>query len=196
MGLTEELAYWYLRFNGFFLINNFVIHRTQSIKYSSDIDLLGVRFPYVFEKIGGKTEDWDINLINNFNPQKILGVICEVKTGGYDINKIFHKRYLKYAIERFGFIPNISDYSEKVINRAVTDISDKFQIGKILIANEVPQKRQDLIFISITKAREFLEARLMKYIEQKNQDRLFFDSNCLAEFIDRINHKMLLERFE
>lgn len=28
MNYGETLAYWYLRLNGFFLLNNFVVHRT------------------------------------------------------------------------------------------------------------------------------------------------------------------------
>jgi hypothetical protein len=48
MNYGETNAYWYLRLNGFFLINNFVIHRTDEIAYSSDIDILGIRLPYVF----------------------------------------------------------------------------------------------------------------------------------------------------
>ena len=35
----EELAYWYLRLNGFFLIENFVIHN-QEHENGSDVDML------------------------------------------------------------------------------------------------------------------------------------------------------------
>lgn len=52
----EELVYWYLRLNGFFIINNFVLHHDTASR-TSDADLLAVRFPYVYEDIGGREED-------------------------------------------------------------------------------------------------------------------------------------------
>lgn len=42
MNYGEELAYWYLRFNGFFPISNFVVHRSSGIKRTSDVDVLAV----------------------------------------------------------------------------------------------------------------------------------------------------------
>lgn len=45
----EELSYWYFRLNGFFIIDNFVLHKNgedKARKNSSEVDLLVVRFPY------------------------------------------------------------------------------------------------------------------------------------------------------
>ena len=94
MNYGETNAYWYLRLNGFFLIENFVVHRTEEIAHSSDIDLMGVRLPYVFEEVGGQANDWDESLIEELNPQIMTGVICEVKTGGYEEKDLFRKKYL------------------------------------------------------------------------------------------------------
>ena len=41
----EELAHWYLRFNGFFTISNFVVHPTRRGSQLTDGDIAGVRFP-------------------------------------------------------------------------------------------------------------------------------------------------------
>ena len=41
----EELAHWYLRFNGFFTISNFVVHPTRRGSQLTDGDIVGVRFP-------------------------------------------------------------------------------------------------------------------------------------------------------
>lgn len=73
----EELAYWYLRLNGFFTINNFVLHHNREGR-TSDADILAVRFPYVYEEVGGRDEDWDDQLVGRFNKDKIVGLICEV----------------------------------------------------------------------------------------------------------------------
>ncbi len=48
----EELAYWYLRLNGFFVLDNFVYHRTKHNR-DGDADLLAIRLPNVKEPIGG-----------------------------------------------------------------------------------------------------------------------------------------------
>ncbi len=48
----EELAYWYLRLNGFFLIDDFVLH-SEDLKssQSADADVIGIRNPFTVEKI-------------------------------------------------------------------------------------------------------------------------------------------------
>jgi hypothetical protein len=43
---SEELAYWYLRLNGFLSIPNFVVHPDTGGEQRTDVDILGVRFPY------------------------------------------------------------------------------------------------------------------------------------------------------
>ena len=104
----ETLAYWYLRLNGFFPISNFVLHRSKTNKYSADTDLLAVRFPYVYEEIGGQNEDWDNTFSEwglNLN-KDIIGLIVEVKTGRIvtrRINQAFNCERLKYSLQRLGF---------------------------------------------------------------------------------------------
>ncbi len=80
---AEELAYWYLRLNGFFVIENFVIHRLEkeeAHEYPSDADLLAVRFPNIKEIIGETAITFDKNMVLKFNSSKILGLIVEVKS--------------------------------------------------------------------------------------------------------------------
>lgn len=89
MNYGEEIAYWYLRLNGFFPITNFVIHRSQDIEHRSDIDVLAVRLPYVYEEVGGNPDDWDVSLINQLDFNHGLGVICEVKTGEHSVSDLF-----------------------------------------------------------------------------------------------------------
>jgi len=40
----ERLAYWYLRLNGFFVLDNFIIHPDTGSEQRTDVDLFGVRF--------------------------------------------------------------------------------------------------------------------------------------------------------
>jgi hypothetical protein len=56
----EALTYWYLRLIGFFPMTNFVLHRLrESHGQNADADLLAIRLPHVYEKIGGEHDDWD-----------------------------------------------------------------------------------------------------------------------------------------
>jgi hypothetical protein len=43
---SEALAYWFFRLNGFLTITNFVVHPDIGRKQKTDVDVLGVRFPY------------------------------------------------------------------------------------------------------------------------------------------------------
>lgn len=188
MNYGETNAYWYLRLNGFFLINNFVIHRTDEIAYSSDIDILGIRLPYVFEEVGGQPDDWDESLLQTLNPNLMTGVICEVKTGDFDEKTLFRKKYLKYCLDRFGFMPQLSEaYTEQVFNNQITLAEfegQQFQILKLFISN-YDSKRKDFMQLRIKHIRQFIENRIQKYRDKKWQDRVLFQSDFLGEYIDR-----------
>jgi hypothetical protein len=47
----EKVAYWYFRLNGFFQIENFVVHPARRGGQRIDADLLAVRFPYRAERM-------------------------------------------------------------------------------------------------------------------------------------------------
>lgn len=189
MNYGETNAYWYLRLNGFFLINNFVIHRTDEIVHSSDIDILGIRLPYVFEEVGGQPNDWDESLLQTLNPNLMTGVICEVKTGDFDKKSLFRKEYLKYCLDRFGFMPQLSEaYLEQVFNNQITLVEfggHQFQILKLFVSN-YESNREDFIQLRIKHIRQFIEYRIQKYRDKKWQDRVLFQSDFLGEHIDRI----------
>lgn len=42
----EQLAYWYLRHNGFLTTVNLVVYPGQGAEQRTDVDILGVRFSY------------------------------------------------------------------------------------------------------------------------------------------------------
>jgi len=47
----EKVAYWYFRLNGFFQIENFVVHPERRGGQRTDADLPAIRFPFRAERL-------------------------------------------------------------------------------------------------------------------------------------------------
>lgn len=78
----ERVAYWYLRLNGFFQIENFVVHPERRGGQRTDADLLAVRFPHRAERLFDDPNDVmadDIQYLG-LSADLIDVVIAEVKT--------------------------------------------------------------------------------------------------------------------
>lgn len=182
---AEELVCWYLRLNGFFPISNFVIHRSQHVKYSSDIDVVAVRLPFVYEEIGGKEDDWDKSLFALFEPKIPIGLMCQVKSGKFNLDSIFSEDAVKYAIARFGFTPNHNELNDSVLKNRLTVVNKSFQIGKVFFSNNKKQQQADRFFhVSLPNIRRFIKSRIEKYPKEKFGDRMFFSSLLVQEMID------------
>lgn len=196
MNYGEEIAYWYFRINGFFPLINFVVHRTKEIKHSTDIDLLAIRFPNVYETIGGQQDDWDSKLLNHFDNDAILGVLCEVKTGNYDVNSLFKFETVRYALPRFGFKPTLEEHANKLKNSKMVTFSyknQKYQIAKILVSNNGNRGEVYFMHFQLFALEEFITDRIKRYKDKKWQDRMFFPSNYLAAKIDNISGRRIDE---
>lgn len=177
----EELVYWYLRLNGFFLINNFVLHQNSEGR-TSDADLLAVRLPYVYEETGGRLEDWDPLLLSYFEPGKTIGIICEVKTGlNFNTNKIFQDYNVNKSVQRIGFTSNELDYQE-IFDNSMVSFGD-YQIAKLLVTRKLHNPKSDCLHIKMVHIRSFLRERMHKYMDRKLGDRMFFSSSLLQYLI-------------
>jgi hypothetical protein len=187
MNYGEEYALWYLRLNGFFPISNFVIHKSGEISNSSDCDVLAIRFPNVFEEVGGQENDWDDWLRGRFNFDKIIGIICEVKTGGYEKNKLFRKNNVQYCVGRLGFVPqrHIGEVSNQFDGQQIIDLNSQYQLGKLLIANNGSETER-YFYIDLGSIISFLDRRIERYPEEKYRDRMFFSSILFQSMIDRV----------
>jgi hypothetical protein len=99
----ETFVRWYLRFNGYFCIENFVLHQTlgRSIIQAGEFDVLAVRFPHSREnKTPGMQIENDHWLALNSDlriPKDCLGgsrvdfVIAEVKAGRGSVNEVWQR---------------------------------------------------------------------------------------------------------
>jgi hypothetical protein len=72
---AEALAYWFLRLNGFLTIQNFVVHPDTGQDQETDVDVLGVRFPFRAENLVKPMRDHEVFTQYQDKP---LFVIAEV----------------------------------------------------------------------------------------------------------------------
>lgn len=77
----EKVAYWYFRLNGFFQIENFVVHPGRKGSQRTDVDILGVRFPFRVERLfdDPHTIMQDDNVRLSLPDNQIDIIIAEVK---------------------------------------------------------------------------------------------------------------------
>lgn len=85
--LSERLAFWFLRLNGFLTIPNFVVHpegprEDGAYPQQTDVDVLGVRFPYRAENRQRPMPDYELFT----QEQRPLVVLSEVKTTTCGLN--------------------------------------------------------------------------------------------------------------
>ena len=79
MSSPERLAYWYLRLNGFLLLENFLVHPEIGTMQRTDADLIGLRFLHRRENALLPMEDDPLVCQCS---QLLNVVIAEVKTSG------------------------------------------------------------------------------------------------------------------
>jgi hypothetical protein len=186
---SEDKAYWYFRLNGFFLIDNFVIHRSNNVKYSADADLIGIRMPYVFEEIGGRPDDWDTRLFQNFDPKSIIGIICQVKGGDIGKEQLFREPYLSYSIDRIGLTEDrdtiITQLKNSPIATFTNDLGHLCQIALVLISRDRPPENENYFYFSLDYIYDFILERIEKYPKEKYADRNFFNSIGFQTLIER-----------
>ena len=191
MNYGEELGYWYLRLNGFFPVTNFVIHRTDENDYRSDYDLIAVRPPHVYEEVGGKQEDWDGYLTGEIEFGRYVGLLCEVKTGRFEEEKLFRRRYLQTGIERLGLLPE-DDVDEAV---QVLSIQPAFPSGNVpatiakLFISPNEHRSDKYLNRSIAQVEDFILARVQKYSAEKFASRMFFPSPMFQLLIAQVNKR-------
>ncbi len=98
MKATDWLCLWYLRLNGYFTMPNFIVHGQPGSR--TDIDILGVRFPY------SRESDFydDIDHLR-FPDNKVDIVFAEATTRRCKINGPWRRPgvTLEYVLRRVGF---------------------------------------------------------------------------------------------
>lgn len=177
---AEELAYWYLRLNGFFVMKNFVLHnRGLDSSQNADIDLLAIRNKYTFEEVGGQQADPDHELFKFFDPKKNIELLVEVKSGGYKSIRLGNIDRLRYGVQRLGFFSHnkANCISQKLLMSHIAE-GDFHQIGKLLISGSSAQE-SGFICLTLDSIETFIVNHLKKYAQDKYGARHFFHSDLI-----------------
>lgn len=195
MNFGESLAYWYFRLNGFIPMTNFVLHRLDAPRrYNADADLLAIRFPHVFEEIGGKKDDWDHERFETWgldHRNRTVCIISEIKTGRYtkdEVNKAFSDQRVRYALQRMGVIPR--DECDAVCSRLAGSAvvqHREFSFAKVLMAS-TGRRVEDFdgmtqcCEIELEEAVDFIKRRMSRYPNEKEAARMFFSGDLIQFF--------------
>jgi len=186
MNFAEELAFWYLRLNGFFPITNFVLHRFGERAYTADTDLLAVRFPYVSEDIGGNPDDWDPIFREQWDlplSDRTIGLIVEVKSGRWDpadLARMENTDRLRDAVRRLGMVPKrrLNMIVGGLAKRSKVFVGKRRVIAKLLVAPRVVDAARWL-HLPLSEAESFILRRFANYHPEKHADRQFFASELI-----------------
>jgi len=128
---AETLAKWYLRFNGYFIVDNFIVHAGDDINRISgnivgnhtETDILAIRHKFSKEITGVLHIQNDPKIITPQN-NLIDFIIAEVKTGGQNRpNKLWIEKKLpviEYVLRFAGFIE-----TEEIISQVAIQLSEK-----------------------------------------------------------------------
>lgn len=173
----EKLAYWYFRLNGFLTIPNFVVHLEESFhkqgrRQATDVDVLGVRFPFRKELPEEKEPMKDDEKWTNKN--KITFVLAEVKTGHkVQFNESWsNSEYIKRILYCIGALKDDSEI-EKCAELLTKDgfyENNDFCFHFCLICQETNQNlsQKKAILITWKEIAKFIYERFRKYHLQKS----------------------------
>jgi hypothetical protein len=183
---SEWISYWYLRLNGFFPLQNFVVHRADRGERSSEVDLLAIRPPNVYEEIGGQDDDWDETLLSVADRGRFIGLICEVKRGDdYRPETVFRPREIRYALDRLGIISRerADEVAGILTEQPRVDASESLQVRKLLIGDTLKQAAPPCDFVPLKHARDFFDGRVRKYRAEKREAWTLFHSSSWEEVL-------------
>jgi hypothetical protein len=186
MNFAEQLAYWYLRLNGFFPLANFVLHHDAEHR-TSDADLLAVRFPYVSENVGGQARDWDPRFMADWEidlTRSVVGLIVEVKSGASGRADIFDPTpewRIRERLWRMGMIAPGQEF-ERVLGELTTGRiaqAGACKVAKLFIGSGDVPAGAPWFHLTLDEIDRFVRGRMRSYRERKLADRLFFSGDLI-----------------
>jgi len=199
----EELAYWYLRLNGFFLIDNLALHRASLVQpdlnnvRDADADIIGIRNPFTVEEIGMANAEDICPKLCEFSDDRILTktvvVISEVKSGDSEPGEILLNREarLRYVVKRTGLFEEdrIAEVTSHLLtNKSYQNEPDTITILKIIFS-QTDLGPENFHYLSLSYIEQNIRGKFSKYITNKNPAKLFFPSTLMQYLIWKVKEE-------
>lgn len=200
----EIFAKWYLRFNGYFIIDNYIVHAGEDssrisngmIGNHTEVDILGLRHKFSKEISGPVEIQNDENLINTV--PKIDFVIVEVKTGNENKpNSVWRQKKqasAEYVLRFAGFIEKENERcvvaNSLVTNGRYDEDNGNYSV-RLIVISENPLNTnwkhvtnilfsQIIDFIVDVRGECWFNELLGTHSYHKQWDRLIIDSFSIA----------------
>jgi hypothetical protein len=178
----ERIAYWYLRLQGFLLVEDFVLHAGAQIDRTADADLLAVRHMYSEEEISGQILSPDKCLQTQLAAhQRNVGLVVQVKTGTESrAGRAFEHSRLVYALRFLGIAPpdHAHTLAAALADKPLVEWAPDWTIAKLLIA-ESPANDEFALTVPLDDALAFIRDRLALHRVRKAADRLSFHDELM-----------------
>jgi len=172
--LPEAIAYWYFRLNGFLTNVNFLVHPEAQRDSSTDVDILGVRFPFRSENITRPMKDDEIFTRHNNCPYVVFAevTIGRCKLNGPWLNP--DARNMDKVLRAVGtFKINRNSIVAKSLYREGVFESKSFIVLLFCIGREtnpeLTEKYPRVPQITYEQALHFIYKRLNSYYREKVQ---------------------------
>lgn len=170
---ATEFIRWYLRFNGYFSIEGFVVHAADKIKkmdgdtipQQTECDLLSIRLPYSRELSANLYMAKDPQIVNG-GEEKIDILICEVKSGKDNApNPVWkhastHQDMVEYIVRFCGILPENEGFKNacRELSKTYVFNGDNTRIRYIIFSNEICKRHQKrgVTYVTFRSIIEFL----------------------------------------
>lgn len=186
---AEIVAKWYLRFNGYFLVENFILQdgglRKQPGGQLTDADILAVRFPHTKEIIKGKTKDIEVqphchlqvnNGVTDFIIAEASSTSCKfnwINPGCTD--QTVDLDFLQYALRRIGYWKQDSLFqvcTELSRRKFFEDVARCERVRLLSIGVNRDEALTDILQIEFRKIFEYLRDSLFNSFDMIDGDRI------------------------
>jgi hypothetical protein len=165
---AEDVAYWYLRLNGFLCLRNFLVHGDRRGEDRTEIDVVGVRFRYRREHLSKPMFD-DVWVER---AEQTIVVFCDAKKGANDFNSAWlnqRRQIIESFLALIGVIPGglWDRVARELYDNGCSEPSPDLLITALLIHHD-PQQQVSLRWkaakvIQIAHALQFIHRRFKAY---------------------------------
>jgi len=165
---AEDIAYWYLRLNGFLTLRNFLVHGDRRGQTRTEIDVLGVRFQHRREHLSQpmKDDDWIERV------QRTIVVFCDAKKGAQDFNNAWTNRdeqVMESFLALVGVVPRVqwTNVAKELYERGRSEPGPELLITTLLINHDpnckVSMRWKSAEVVQIEHALRFIHRRFNEY---------------------------------